>query len=69
MWMTVIEPKKNSNDVIKTEFKLTKKEFVNTAWLRGWLKLAGADLNNPTKENSRFVYFVVNGDYLNKPKS
>lgn len=33
-----------------------------------WLIKAGAMLNNPTKKNSRFIYYTVDGDYLNGPK-
>ena len=59
---------KPSNEESKTEFKITQKEFKETKWLHSWLTLAGADLTKPSKQNSRYIYFIVDGDYLNGPK-
>lgn len=52
----------------KTEFKITQKEFREVKWLHLWLTKAGADLTKPSKQNSRYIYFIVAGDYLNGPK-
>ena len=65
MQMEIVEPKKGSDETIKTKFRITKKEWEKSLWIRGWLKLAGADIDKLFKENSRFIYFIVDGDYLN----
>lgn len=59
---------KPNNEESKTEFKITQKEFKEVTWLHLWLIRAGADLTKPSKQNSRYIYFIVNGDYLNGPK-
>ena len=68
MQMEIVEPKKGSDETIKTKFRITKKEWEKSLWIRGWLKLAGAYIDKPFKENSRFIYFIVDGDYLNGHK-
>jgi hypothetical protein len=60
--LKLIESKKEKP---KTEFKIPLNEFNNSSWLKPWLSLAGADLEKPDKQNSRNIYFTVEGDYLN----
>ena len=55
--------KKNKKDW--TRFKLTLKEFSE---LRGLLSKFGIDTENPSKKNSRFIYFEKEGDFLNVRK-
>lgn len=52
----------------KTLFKIPLKEFNEQPWIAVWLIKAGAMLNSPTKKNSRYIYYTVDGDYLNGPK-
>lgn len=52
----------------KTLFKIPLKEFNEVPGIAVWLVMAGVMLNNPTKKNSRFVYYTVDGDYLNGTK-
>ena len=68
MRMEIVLPKKGSDETIKTKFRITKKEWEKNLWIRGLLKLAGADIEKPFKENSRFIYFIVDGDYINGHK-
>ena len=68
MQMEIVEPKKGSDETIKTKFRITKKEWEKCLWIRVWLKRAGADIEKPFKENSRFIYFIVDGDYINGHK-
>lgn len=48
-----------------TRFKLTLKEFSE---VRGLLNKFGIDTKNPSKKNSRFIYFEKEGDFLNGRK-
>lgn len=55
--------KKDKKDY--TRFKLTIKEFIE---LKPLLSKFGIDVDNPSKKSSRFVYFEVEGDFLNGRK-
>lgn len=57
----------NSSEA-KTLVKIPLKEYNEQHWVAVWLVMKGAILNNPTKKNSRFIYFTVDGDLLNGPK-
>lgn len=47
----------------KTRIKVSVKELKNDKWLQSVLGLL-----KPYKENSRYKYFIVDGDLLNKRK-
>ena len=68
MRMKLIEAKKNTNETDKTEFMISYKELESQSWIKTFLKLAGADLDSPTKQTSRNVFYVVDGDYINRRK-
>lgn len=46
-----------------TRFKIRKKDKDN--WLVYLYAKFGIDIKNPIKENSRFIYFEKEGDWLN----
>lgn len=48
-------------DKTKTRFRFSRKEY--EAWKKGNKEL---DLAEPVKQNSRYVYFDVDGDMLNR---
>lgn len=64
MTLKLIQQEINKNKV-KTEFKIPVKEFKKSLWLKRWLRLAGSDLENPPKRKGQYVYFTVDGDYIN----
>lgn len=61
MEMTLIKKDKRGY----TRFKLTIKEFSE---LRPLLSKFGIDVDNPSKKSSRFIYFEIEGDFLNRRK-
>lgn len=46
-----------------TRFKVAVKNKLN--WLTCLCVIYGIDVRNPVKENSRFIYFEKEGDWLN----
>lgn len=45
-----------------TRFKISKKD-----WRQGFMRAFFKD-KTPVKENSRFIYFELEGDFLNRKK-
>ena len=50
-----------SNECRKTRIKVSKKELERDAWLKSILANVKVE-----RESSRFLYFLVDGDLLNK---
>lgn len=67
MEMELIFPKKNTNDETKTRYKLSKNEM-NDFETKLYLKSIGIDLENPVKQSSRYTYFEINGDQINRKR-
>lgn len=49
----------NKDGVLFTQYRFIKKQYE---------KIRKTNFSKPTKENSRYVYFEVEGDLLNRPK-
>lgn len=51
------------NGITWTRFKVGKKD--RNDWLVYLYSKFGIDIKNPVRENSRFIYFEKEGDWLN----
>lgn len=69
MQFKLIEPKKSKGETdIKTEVKILAKEIDNPI-VKLYLSVGmGIDYTKPIKQNNRYIYFIYNGDWLNKDK-
>lgn len=65
MEMNLIFSKRKSNEPIKTQYKVTPKEL-NNPITRLYLQLNGVNTDKPIKTSARYMYFVVDGDKINK---
>lgn len=69
MQFKLIEPKKSKGETeIKTEVKISIKELDNPVVKAYLLSEMRIDYTKPIKQNSKYVYFMYNGDWLNKDK-
>lgn len=68
MQFKLIEPKKSKGETEpKTEVKVSLVELTNP-FVKLYLIGMGLDYSKPVKESSRYVYFIYNGDWMNKDR-
>lgn len=66
MVLKLIEPKKSKGETgYKTQIKVTHAE-IESPTVKAYLMKLGIDWTEPEKESSKFLYFVCDGDKLNK---